>query len=279
MWRASGGDEFAIAIPNATTELLEKCYKNIQSKLKIHNQMDKEVQISVSTGYALGSTPEESPGQLFRQADYNMYREKLYRSKSARSAIVNTLMKALGERDFITGGHAERMQQLVLTLSKAAQLPDRSLPDLRLFAQFHDIGKVGVPDRILFKPGRLTAEEYDEVKRHSEIGHRIALCSPDLVPIADWVLKHHEWWDGNGYPVGLKGEEIPIECRILAIADAYDALTNDRPYRKRVSHEKALIEIKRYSGIQFDPAIVQKLGILDIRKLPKGEKGLLDYVD
>ena len=100
---------------------------------------------------------------------------------------------------------------------------------------FHDIGKVGIPDRILFKPGRLTDEEYKEMKRHSEIGHRIAQSAPDLQPIADYILRHHEWWNGGGYPLGLSGENIPLECRILAIADAYDAMTSDRPYRKAMS--------------------------------------------
>ena len=103
------------------------------------------------------------------------------------------------------------------------------IADLRLFAQFHDIGKVGIPDSILLKPAALTLEEKIEMQRHSEIGHRIAQSAPDLTPISDWVLKHHEWWDGQGYPLGLAGEDIPLECRMLAIADAYDAMTSDRP--------------------------------------------------
>lgn len=128
--------------------------------------------------------------------------------------------------------------------------------DLRLFAQFHDIGKVGIPDQILFKNGPLTLEEMVIMKRHCEIGYRIAQASPDLLPIAEWILKHHEWWNGKGYPLGLKGEEIPLECRILAIADAYDAMTNDRPYRKALTREEALSEIKKCSGTQFDPRLV-----------------------
>ena len=185
-----------------------------------------------------------------------MYREKLHRSKSTRSAIVQALMKALEVRDFITEGHADRLQELVISLGREMNLSERNLADLRLLAKFHDIGKVGIPDRILFKPGRLTGEESKEMQRHSEIGHRIAQSAPDLLPIADHILRHHEWWNGGGYPLGLKGDDIPLECRILAIADAYDAMTSDRPYRNAMSQEEAFIELVNNSGIQFDPKLV-----------------------
>jgi len=141
-------------------------------------------------------------------------------------------------------------------MGMAVGLPERVISDLKLFAQFHDIGKVGIPDRILFKPGPLTTEEFIEMQRHSEIGCRIAQSSSDLIPIADWILKHHEWWNGQGYPMGLKGEEIPLECRILAIADAYDAMTSDRPYRKALSHGQAIEELVKNAGKQFDRNIM-----------------------
>jgi len=165
-------------------------------------------------------------------------------------------MKALEARDFITEGHADRLQDIVLTLGEAMGLAERTLADLRLLAQFHDIGKVGIPDRILFKPGRLTFEEFKEMQRHSEIGHRIAQSAPDLLPIADHILRHHEWWNGQGYPLGLKENDIPLECRILAIADAYDAMTSNRPYRKAMSQEQAFNELMANSGLQFDPKLV-----------------------
>ena len=177
-------------------------------------------------------------------------------------------MKALEARDFITEGHANRLQVYVKEMAAVLGMSTRSIFDLCLLAKFHDIGKVGVPDRILFKPGPLTNEEALEMQRHCEIGHLIARSAPDLGPIADWILKHHGWWNGKGYPLGLKGKEIPLECRILAIVDAYDAMTSDRPYRKALSREKALSELKRCSGSQFDPCLVNKfVEILELEKL------------
>jgi HD-GYP domain-containing protein (c-di-GMP phosphodiesterase class II) len=137
-------------------------------------------------------------------------------------------------------------------------LPEERTSELALIAKFRDIGKVAVSDSILFKRGPLTPEERTEMKRHCEIGYRIALSTPDLVPIADWILKHHEWWNGQGYPLGIKGEEIPMECRLLAIVDAYEALTSVRPYRKAFSHEEAIAELSRCSGTQFDPVPLEK---------------------
>ncbi len=160
-----------------------------------------------------------------------MYRVKLHSSRSARSAVVQTLLKALEARDFITEGHGERMQSLAVLLGRKLGVADTTITNLQLLAQFHDIGKVGVPDRILFKEARLSQEEYQEMQRHCEIGQRIALASPEMSSLAELILKHHEWWNGQGYPLGLAGEQIPLECRIIALADAYDAMTNDRPYR------------------------------------------------
>ena len=106
------------------------------------------------------------------------------------------------------------------------------------------------------KKGALSLEEKLQMQRHCDIGRRIAVASPDLEPIGDWILKHQEWWNGGGYPLGLSGEQIPLACRILAVAGAYDAMTNDRPYRKAMSHKEAMAELKRSAGTQLDPEIV-----------------------
>ncbi len=251
-----GGDEFAILVQAAGKTVVEGLCHRVREAIDDYNRENPALPLSISLGFSVTGLPPRDMNALFKEADDNMYREKLHRSLSTRSYMVQTLMKALEARDFITEGHAERLQDLVVSLGAAVGLPDQNVADLKLLAQFHDIGKVGVPDSILFKPGALTEAEYREMQRHCEIGQRISLSSPDLTPIADWVLKHHEWWNGRGYPLGLKGEEIPLECRILAIADAFDAMTSDRPYRKAATCADALAELVRCAGSQFDPRLV-----------------------
>lgn len=251
-----GGDEFVIILPKSELTLVENACHRIRKAVERYNLENEEFPLSLSVGFAVSGVRRETVREVFKEADNNMYQEKLHRTKSSRSAIVQALMKTLEARDFITEGHADRLQDIVISLGSAVGLAERDLTNLRLLAQFHDIGKVGIPDRILFKPGRLTDEEFQEMKRHSEIGHRIAQSAPDLQPIADYIFRHHEWWNGGGYPLGLKGESIPLECRILAIADAYDAMTSDRPYRKAMSKKQAFDELNRNSGIQFDPTLV-----------------------
>lgn len=253
-----GGDEFVIIISNSTLAMVNEICHAIKLAVQHSNREDPQSLLSISTGSAVGLPIAGSLLQLFKQADDLMYREKLHRKQSTRSAIVQALMKALEARDFCTGGHANRLQIKIAALATALHIPEGKIADLRLLGQFHDIGKVGIPDHILLKPGPLDEEERRIMQRHAEIGHRIAMSAPDLMPIADWILKHHEWWNGSGYPLGLKGEQIPLECRILAIVDAYDAMTSDRPYRQAISSHQAISELQSCAGSQFDPVLVQK---------------------
>jgi diguanylate cyclase (GGDEF)-like protein/PAS domain S-box-containing protein len=262
-----GGDEFAVILPNTTEIAVGNACQRVQQAVASNNATNPELPLSISIGFAV-KNENGSPKSLkdvFKEADNNMYRKKLYRSQSVRSTIVNTLINTLKARDLTTEKHALHLEKLLARMAALIGLPESTMSDLSLLGKFHDIGKVGISDSILLKKGPLTSEEWTEMKRHCEIGYRIALSAPDLVPIADWILKHHEWWNGGGYPLGNKGEEIPIECRLLAIVDAYEAMTSVRPYRRALSHEEALAELLRCSGTQFDPNLVEKfLQILEI---------------
>ncbi|MBU7007277.1 sensor domain-containing diguanylate cyclase/phosphohydrolase [Phosphitispora fastidiosa] len=252
-----GGDEFAILLPFCNRKEAEKLCGSIRHLMNDYNEKTPELLLSLSVGFSSSETCSDID-EMFKEADNNMYREKLYRKQSARSSIVSTLAKMLDARDYITEGHAERLENLILKLANKFNYPAHILNNLRLFAHFHDIGKVGVPDKVLFKPGPFTPDELAIMQQHCEIGYRIAMSAQDLIPIAEWILYHHEWWNGKGYPLGLQGTDIPLECRILAIADAYDAMTNDRPYRMAISQSAALAEIEKCAGTQFDPALVRK---------------------
>ena len=251
-----GGDEFAILLPYSCRAELERICRDIQVRVGEFNATGKESYLSLSLGFSAAYEQDFDPTDLFKESDNALSREKLLRSQSTRSSLVHTVMTMLEARDFITEGHADRLQFHVDRLAASLGFSGRRRADLTLFAKFHDIGKVGVPDNILFKPGPLTKDEMVIMRRHSAIGHRIALSAPDLLPIADWILKHHEYWDGSGYPIGLSKHDIPLECRMLALADAFDAMTNDRPYRKALPRETAMEEIRRCSGKQFDPELV-----------------------
>jgi diguanylate cyclase (GGDEF)-like protein/PAS domain S-box-containing protein len=253
-----GGDEFSVVLPDTTESAVEKACQRIQEAVASYNAANPELPVSISVGSAVSHGADRNLKDLFKEADNSMYRKKLYRTQSVRSSIVKTLINTLKERDLTTEERILRLEKLLISVAVLIGLPESTRSDLSLLAKFHDIGKVGISDAILLKQGALTSEEWAEMKRHCEIGYRIALSAPDLIPIADWILKHHEWWNGQGYPLGIEGEEIPVQCRLLAIADAYEALTRARPYRKTLSHAKAVAELRRHAGTQFDPQLLEK---------------------
>jgi HD-GYP domain-containing protein (c-di-GMP phosphodiesterase class II) len=149
------------------------------------------------------------------------------------------------------------VQDITKLIAKRLGINGKELEDLQQGALLHDIGKIGIPDRILLKNGPLDDEEWKVMRMHAQIGYDIIKSSPDLKDAAEIVGKHHERWDGTGYPVGLKGEEIPMGARIFAIADSYDAMRSDRPYRKGMSVKESVVEINKNAGTQFDPNIVE----------------------
>lgn len=255
-----GGDEFAIVLPNVSRQVIEAACDKIYQAVAItgNSPVTMGLPFSLSVGCSAGTSADTigSVKELLQQADASMYQEKLRRSPATHSAILAAAVKQLETRDFISDGHAERVEQLAVSLAAKAGLPEGRLAGLKLLAHYHDIGKIAIPESILFKPEPLTVDELKKIKKHSEIGHRITMASPQLASISDLVLKHHEWWNGEGYPLGIGGESIPLECRILSIADAYDAMTAGRPYRPRYTALEAMAELKRYAGRQFDPHLL-----------------------
>ncbi|MCF8030960.1 MAG: diguanylate cyclase, partial [Desulfohalobiaceae bacterium] len=253
-----GGDEYAILLTETTQQEVEHMTRRLKRSIEEYNKQKPRIPLSLSMGHAVTETGPADMQALFREADNRMYREKIQRESSARNSAVQALIRAMEARDLLTEGHCHQLQHQVAALGRAMGLAEDRINDLVLFARFHDLGKVGVPDRILFKPGPLTEEEMRKMRKHSETGCRIAQSVPDLAPIAEWILKHHERWDGRGYPQGLQGEEIPLCCRILAVADAFDAMISDRPYRRAMSREAAIDELQRHAGTQFDPTVVAR---------------------
>lgn len=186
---------------------------------------------------------------LTKKSLLKQLRELLY-------TTIQAISEALDEKDTYTHGHSKRVTLYSLILGRAMNLDTATLEKLQLAGLLHDIGKIGTPERILNKPGGLTHEEFNIIKKHPRAGKEILKNIKQLKDISAWLRSHHEKYDGTGYPDGLKGEEIPLPARILAVADTYDAMTSDRAYRKGLPHEVALEEIKRCANTQFDPMVV-----------------------
>lgn len=177
--------------------------------------------------------------------------------QKAYYATIKALVIAMESKDPYMHGHGERVSRYAVKIAKALGLPPEEVKIINFFSILHDIGKIGVPEEVLLKPGRLTAREWEMIHRHPGIGESIIEPIEFLQPVRTLLRHHHEWYNGRGYPDRLKGEDITVAARVLAVADAFDAMQSDRPYRKALSKEIAIQEIKKASGTQFDPNIVQ----------------------
>ncbi len=253
----TGGDEFAVLMPGTDKEEAYRMILSIKEACEAHNASacDRAQTINISMGYGVKDAPCASLAQAERDAESFLSMRKLLEQKSHHSSVLAYIMATMYERSFETEEHAQRIARVCRMIGGKMGLSQRELDQLHLFAMLHDIGKIGIDDKILKKPGKLTPQEWPEMMKHSDIGYRIAMSSGEFESVAGYILTHHERWDGQGYPGGLKEEEIPLLSRILAIADAYDAMTEDRVYRKAMSREEAAAEIERSAGTQFDPRI------------------------
>jgi len=252
-----GGDEFAILLPSTTSEQAHEFCERIKKACQQDKIEPIYLRLNISLGHATQEGEYKDINSLLRAADRNMYQDKLFNGKSREKHFLEAFRIILAERDPHTHLHAQRLQELALSLGKRVGLTEYQLGNLKLLALLHDIGKIGIPDSILFKTYILTPSEWKKMREHSRIGYRMAKNIPDFTPIAREILYHHEHWDGTGYPDGLKGEKIPLPSRIISIVDAYDVMQSRRPYKGAVSKTKALKEIKRCAGTQFDPQLVE----------------------
>lgn len=248
-----GGDEFAIVMPDSYEDEIIKLIQAIRKKCASVGSLPAP--LSISFGFAVKTDAGPGINSIIKQADEHMYKLKMLEGRSIRSALIITLQKALEERNIETMEHMERTKQLAVNLGINIGLPDYLLSDLSLLALLHDIGKLGIPDEILLKPGPLNAQEWEVMKTHSEKGYHIASYIPEMISIAQAILHHHEHWDGRGYPYALQGEEIPLLSRIISIVDAFDVMTHDRPYHQAITSIEALKEIQSCAGSQFDPKL------------------------
>ena len=254
-----GGDEFMILMPNSDEKKCVDIMKKINKRCR-EIQYDF-IQINIALGEAVKKSIDEDVYECIKKAEEKVYLKKLVENKSIKNSIINSIKKNLEEKSFETNEHTKRVLKYAEGIGKRLKLKIPEMEELIITAKLHDIGKIGIDENILKKPSDLTKEEYEIVKTHSEKGYRIINASSDLDNVAKCVLSHHERWDGKGYPLGLKGEEIPLVSRIISVVDAYDVMTNDRPYRKALKHKSAMEELERCSGTQFDPAIVKEFKI------------------
>lgn len=204
----------------------------------------EELKIAVENGISKYSMA--SNNKIF----YNELRELFYKT-------IRAISNALDTKDSYTNGHSLRVTLYSMILAKELNLDDDYMEDIEIAGLLHDIGKIAMPKSILCKNGKLTDEEFMVMKSHPVRGEKIVINIKKLQMISEWVKAHHEKWDGTGYPDSLKGNQIPLAGRIIALADTYDAMTSTRPYRTALSHEVAINEIKRCSGSQFDPALAE----------------------
>lgn len=252
-----GGDEFCILMPRTNLETAKKISCLIIEECETFDGESRSLvgYPSISVGYAAKNDFNDKISEIMAHAEELMYKRKLLELKSGHSSLVNSIKTTLFEKSHETEEHAERLVELSNKVGLEMGLDDKDLNELNLLAALHDIGKMGVDDYILCKPGKLTEQEWEAIYKHPEVGFRIANSSPELTAIADYILCHHERWDGAGYPKGLKKRNIPLLSRIIAVVDAYDAMTQDRSYRKAKAEEHAIVEIIKNSGSQFDPDV------------------------
>ena len=250
-----GGDEFVILLPRTDAVETDLIIKNI-TELSLSEKVGS-INISISFGFDTKNNMEENTENIFKNAEDHMYRRKLLDGPSIRRKTIKAIINTLYEKNNCEEQHSHRVSELCKCMGEALGLPEYEIEELKSVGLLHDIGKIAIDENILNKQGKLNDYEWKEIKRHPEIGYRILSTLEGMSQMAEYILAHHERWDGKGYPKGLKGQEIPFVSRIITIADAYDAMTSYRSYKKVLSKEDAIQQLQKNAGIQFDSKLVR----------------------
>ncbi|SPF56228.1 Sensory box protein (fragment) [Candidatus Desulfosporosinus infrequens] len=232
-------------------EIVERI-KDLYSKEDVNS-----IRVSISFGWDTKKSSDEDILSVIKSAEDLMYKYKIVKNEGNRGNTILTIINTLHEKNPREEQHSQRVSELCQNIGKALSFSEIKVSKLKVVGLLHDIGKIAIEEGILNKPGKLSEQEWNEIKRHPDIGYRILSSSSEMLELANCILAHHERWDGKGYPKGLKGEDIPKISRIIALADSYDAMTSERSYRKALSEEEALVEIRKNAGTQFDPEIAR----------------------
>ncbi|WP_158212237.1 HD domain-containing phosphohydrolase [Natranaerobius trueperi] len=258
------GDEFLIILEDIDEYYAQNIMKQLREAFK-KGKYNDEYPLNLAFGYATVTGNNRSIRESLSEADTRMNRQKLLESHQFKGASMEFLKRIMPEKGAETLEHTDRMKEICRLFGQALDLSESVMDELLLLASLHDIGKISVSEKILIKKGSLTEEEWEEIKKHPEAGYRMVKSSQELSTISEGVLYHHERYDGKGYPSGIKGKEIPLLARVIAIVDAFEVMTRGRPYKGPVSKEEALDELMRCAGTQFDPELV-KLFINEINQ-------------
>jgi len=250
-----GGDEFIAILPNTGKTEMNAIINRIKSN--VDSEKISDLEISISFGYGTKENENQNIQDIFKSAEDSMYRQKLGESSSIKSKTIDLIMNTLYEKNPREQLHSKRVSETCEFISQSMNLSEADSQQMKIAGLMHDIGKIGIDEHVLNSTGLLNHDEWEEIRRHSEVGYRILSSCNEFAEIAESVLEHHERWDGKGYPKGLQGEEISLAARIIAIADSFDAMTGERTYKSSLSVDEALEEIMKCAGTQFDPNITK----------------------
>ncbi|MFA6808559.1 MAG: HD domain-containing phosphohydrolase, partial [Eubacteriales bacterium] len=249
-----GGDEFVIILPETKQNQAQLVLNNIKNN--ISQSPPLLVPLTIALGLSVKTSPNQTYTELYQNAEKAMYNNKMTEWQNNQLETIDYLNTYLFNEDIEKKAHNDRVITLTKELGVKLQLSDYALCRIMNVAKFHDIGKITIPKEILKKRGKLTKEEWAILKTYPEIGYRITRSSGEYASIANAILHIQEWWNGSGYPYSLSGKDIPFFSRIIAVVNTYDIMTHDQPYRKALSSDIALKEMKKLSEIQFDPEIL-----------------------